>query len=65
MKYVYILQNINFPDKFYVGLTNDLKRRFSEHNEGKETHSRKYLPWRLKTYIGFTDDPVFAKASSG
>jgi predicted GIY-YIG superfamily endonuclease len=56
MKYVYILQSITFPEKFYVGSTNDLKRRMAEHNQGKSTHSNKYAPWRLKTYIAFSDE---------
>jgi predicted GIY-YIG superfamily endonuclease len=71
MKYVYILQSIHFPDKFYTGLTNDLKRRFAEHNHGKSTHSNKYAPWRLKTYIAFDNDlkafefEIYLKTSSG
>ncbi len=35
MKYVYILQSIEFPEQFYVGSTTDLERRISEHNQGK------------------------------
>lgn len=56
MKYVYILQSINSPEKFYIGSTNDLKRRINEHNHGKATHSDKYAPWKLKTYLAFGDD---------
>ena len=56
MYYVYILQSINFPNKFYTGLTNDLKRRVSEHNQGKSIHTNKYVPWRLKTYITFSNE---------
>src|SRR5712691_7106059 len=32
MKYVYLLQSIEFPDETYVGLTDDLRSRFSAHN---------------------------------
>ncbi|MBS1988466.1 GIY-YIG nuclease family protein [Candidatus Dependentiae bacterium] len=71
MKYVYILQSINFPDKFYTGLTNDLKRRFNEHNNKIGTHSSKYAPWKIKTYMAFSDEQQafeferYLKTSSG
>jgi hypothetical protein len=30
MKYVHLLQSINFPNESYVGLTDDLRARFSD-----------------------------------
>jgi len=56
MYYVYILQSENFPEKFYTGLTNNIKRRLAEHNQGKSVHSNKYIPWKIKTYIAFSDE---------
>ena len=41
MHYVYMLQSEADPDRFYVGLTTDLKRRFDEHNSGKSIHTNK------------------------
>ncbi|MEX2127989.1 MAG: GIY-YIG nuclease family protein [Xanthobacteraceae bacterium] len=38
----------------HVGST-DLRRRMQGHNAGKSTHRAKYLPWRLVTYIAFSD----------
>ncbi|MCH7974756.1 MAG: GIY-YIG nuclease family protein, partial [Bacteroidetes bacterium] len=32
--YVYVLQSINNPDKFYVGYTINIKDRLTKHNEG-------------------------------
>jgi len=42
--YVYVLQS-SIDDNFYVGYTNDLKRRILEHNRGivKSTENRKPL----------------------
>ena len=56
MKYVYILQSKIDPERFYIGCTVDLKRRFTEHNSGNSIHTNKYKPWKLRTYIAF-DDP--------
>jgi putative endonuclease len=56
MKYVYLLQSIAFPDQTYVGLTDDLRARFSAHNEGRSLHTDKFKPWRLVTYVAFSDD---------
>lgn len=53
MHYVYILQLVK--DQSYVGSTRDLKRRLEEHSEGKSPATRKYLPLRLMSYIGFQD----------
>lgn len=55
MKYVYMINSESFPDKYYTGCTNDLKRRLAEHNAGNSIHTKKYMPWRIVTYIAFSD----------
>lgn len=71
MFYVYILQSIEKPDSYYVGLTQDLKRRLQEHNAGESTHTRKFLPWRVSTYLAFSDKQraqdfeLYLKSASG
>jgi putative endonuclease len=44
--FVYILfsQTLN---KYYVGSTSDLGRRFEEHNRGKEKFTKTGIPWLL------------------
>ena len=54
MIYVYILQGLN-SDHFYVGITDDPRARLRKHNAGEVSHIAKYAPWRLKTYIAFSD----------
>ena len=39
MFYVYLLGSLAQPDERYVGMTNDLKRRLSDHNAGKSPHT--------------------------
>ncbi len=53
MYYVYILQSLSHPDRFYTGRTNDVNRRLTEHNRHKNEFSSRYKPWHLKTYIAF------------
>jgi len=56
MKYVYLLQNLSYPDKRYVGLTNDLNNRLKGHNAGKSPHTAKFKPWQVVVAIRFSDD---------
>ena len=56
MKYVYILQSEIEPERFYIGITDDLQARLSRHNSGQVSHTSKYKPWRIKTYIAFSDE---------
>jgi putative endonuclease len=55
MHYVYILQSLVNPERFYTGLTADLRKRVAEHNSGKSIHTNKFKPWALRTYISFSD----------
>lgn len=70
MKYIYILESLDGLH-FYVGATSDLKARLDKHNAGEVTHTSKFGPWRIKTYIGFSDDPQawafekYLKSASG
>jgi predicted GIY-YIG superfamily endonuclease len=44
MIFVYVLQSA-VDGRFYVGLTNDLQRRLSEHNRGKMKYTKAFRPW--------------------
>ena len=50
MWYVYILKSLK-QDWTYVGFTDDLPRRFKEHNEGKSRATRPYAPFEMGAYI--------------
>jgi predicted GIY-YIG superfamily endonuclease len=69
MKYVYLLQSIDFPNETYIGLTDDLKSRLSTHNAGRSPHTSKYWPWRLVTYMADERKAVeferYLKSASG
>jgi len=53
--YVYILQSEANPQRFYTGLTDDLRTRLKNHNSGRIVHTAKWKPWRLKTYVALPD----------
>ncbi len=53
--YVYILQSEAAPHCFYVGFTEKLQARLKTHNSGQVPHTAKFLPWRIKTAVAFTD----------
>src|SRR5206468_12071090 len=52
---VYLIESVSAQGERYFGMTSDLKERLREHNAGKSSHTSKFRPWRLKTYIAFTD----------
>ncbi|HEY5067557.1 MAG TPA: GIY-YIG nuclease family protein [Xanthobacteraceae bacterium] len=55
MKYVYILQSESSPGRYYVGSTLGLRKRLSDHNAGLSAHTSKFCPWKLVTYVAFSD----------
>jgi predicted GIY-YIG superfamily endonuclease len=55
MRYVYLLQSESAQDQRYIGVTSDLRQRLLDHNAGKSPHTSKYVPWKLVTYVAFSD----------
>jgi putative endonuclease len=51
MYYVYILRNQD--GRLYIGYTEDLRRRFEEHNDGLSTATKPYRPWLLIFYEAY------------
>ncbi len=49
MFYIYCLESKN-SDELYFGYTNNLKRRFKEHNQGLNFSTKRYIPWQLIYY---------------
>jgi predicted GIY-YIG superfamily endonuclease len=55
LHYVYLLESGGDARKHYVGVTADLRARLAEHNGGKSPHTSKYRPWKLVTYLAFSE----------
>ena len=56
MQYVYLLESVPFPEESYIGFTDNLRNRLKVHNSGGSPHTAKFKPWRLITYIAFSDE---------
>jgi predicted GIY-YIG superfamily endonuclease len=54
--YVYILESLADANRFYMGATSDMRARLRAHNAGRVPHTSKYVPWRIKTYVAFSDE---------
>lgn len=55
MFYVYVLRSKK-DGKWYTGYTNDLKKRFREHNRGLEYSTRRRRPFVLIYYEACIDE---------
>lgn len=70
MNYVYILYSSK-SNNFYYGHTEDLKKRFTLHNDGKVFATAPYVPWKLVFYSAFDnkklakDFELYLKSGSG
>jgi putative endonuclease len=71
VRYVYLLESIPSPIRTYVGMTGDLKSRLAAHNAGQSIHTAKYKPWKLVTYLAFSESSTamrferYLKTASG
>ena len=53
--YVYILQSVERPGRYYTGFTRNMRMRLQHHNSGGDPHTSKYRPWKIKTCIAFSN----------
>ena len=54
MHYVYLLKSLK-SNFIYVGSTDDLRRRFEEHDKGKELSTKSYKPFKLVYYEAYNN----------
>jgi putative endonuclease len=64
MHYVYLLKSLS-AGNLYIGCTNNLERRISEHNENQSYHTKKYSPWKLVYFDGYVSkDDAYGREKS-
>jgi putative endonuclease len=52
-RYVYILLSTVHPNRYYTGLTSDVRARLAAHNAGLSKHTANGRPWTLVTAVEF------------
>ena len=60
MYYVYVIQNLDNPDDFYLGYSANLKDRLSAHNSDKNLSTRG-KSWRVIYYEAYLNEAVAKK----
>lgn len=61
MYYVYILKSQKDPSQTYIGYTENLKERIKTHNLKLVPHTKKFAPWKIETYVAFSDKHLALK----
>lgn len=70
MHFVYILYS-ETKGRFYVGMTSNVERRLGEHNKGKTSSTKPYIPWRVvcveefETRIEAREREKYLKSAAG
>jgi putative endonuclease len=64
MYHVYLLRSRK-NESFYIGYTNNIQRRLSEHNDGTVEYTKKYKTWQLiycESFISLNDAKIREKS---
>ena len=64
MFYVYLLGSQKDKEFYYIGSTNDLRRRFKEHNDGKTFSTKRFRPFDLVYYEAYKAEKDARKRES-
>lgn len=55
MFYTYVIESKK-SERWYTGSTDDLRKRFNQHDTGKSTWNKHAMPWRLIYYEACLDE---------
>lgn len=58
MYYLYLLRSKEKKSEFYIGYTNNLRRRLEQHNSGESFHTKKHMPWKLVYYEAYSSEEL-------
>ncbi len=58
MFYVYFLVSKINKDEIYIGSTNNLTKRFKEHNSGQVFSTKTHRPWSLIYYEAYNQEKL-------
>jgi predicted GIY-YIG superfamily endonuclease len=52
---VYVLRSLSDPDRYYTGITSDMRSRLEWHNAGPSGCTLHHRPWSIVVAIEFAD----------
>ena len=55
-RFVYVLRSQVQPFRYYTGVTSDVSRRLSDHNDGRCPHTAIGRPWNIDIVVEFADE---------
>jgi len=55
MFFIYLLKS-DQGEHFYIGYSANLRRRLSEHHQGKVYSTKRFQPWKLVYYEAYLDE---------
>ena len=55
-RFVYVLRSLSDPNRYYTGVTSNLRLRLAAHNAGECTHTVRNRPWELDVVVAFRDE---------
>ena len=59
-RFVYIIQSLSTPGRFYTGLTSNIAERLADHNAGRSPHTSSGKPWEAVVVIEFKAEATAA-----
>lgn len=54
--FVYVLQSVRDPSRYYTGLTSNISSRLAAHNAGACPHTASARPWHVVVFVQFVDE---------
>jgi predicted GIY-YIG superfamily endonuclease len=55
-RFVYVLRSLTDPNRYYTGVTANVRARLSAHNAGECIHTAKHRPWELDVVVAFREE---------
>lgn len=61
MFYVYLIRSQKYLNKKYIGFSQNVFKRMTYHNAGQSPYTAQFKPWKIETYIAFSDEKLARK----
>jgi putative endonuclease len=55
-RFVYILNSMSDPRRYYTGITASVRSRLAAHNHGRSPDTSRWKPWRVIVVIAFASE---------